>query len=129
MPGNSRRSSGTIPISASRGEICPTSSLPEYSKWAQALLVQACDDPEVYLARRKDARGVSIQVNGRQFIEPGNAESAAQWDGAFGELIAAGLIRDAGCNGQLFQISAQGFEFLETLGKHPIGYIAELGGM
>ena len=102
---------------------------PAYSKSAQALLMNACDDPEAYLARMKDSRGVKIQVNGRQFVEAGNAESAAQWDGAFEELLQGGLIHDVGCNGQLFQISGDGFKFLETLGKYPIGYIAELGGM
>ncbi len=102
---------------------------PEYSKSAQALLMQACDDPEAYIARMKDSRGLKIQVNGRQLVEAGNPESMATWEGAFNELLAGGLIRDAGCNGQLFQISNQGFAFLETLGKFPIGYIAELGGM
>jgi hypothetical protein len=107
----------------------PPHAAPAYSKQAQALLMNACDDPEVYLARMHDSRGVKIQVNGRQFIEPGNAESAKLWDNAFNELVQAGLIRDVGCNGQLFQISTKGFEFLATLGKYPIGYIAELGGM
>jgi hypothetical protein len=102
---------------------------PAYSKSAQVLLINACDDPEAYIARMKDGRGVKIQVNGRQFVEPGDPASAAQWEGAFEELLNGGLIRDAGCNGQLFQISAKGFEFLETLGKYPIGYIAELGSV
>jgi hypothetical protein len=100
---------------------------PVYSKEAQVLLMNACDDPEAYLARTDDSRGLKIQVNGRQFVEVGNAESAATWKAAFDELIAHGLIRDAGYN--LFQVSAKGFEFLETLGKYPIGYIAELGSV
>jgi hypothetical protein len=114
----------------------PACALPEthppapiYSKAAQSLLMSACDDPEAYIARMKDSRGLKIQVNGRQVVEPGNAESAAMWENAFTELFKAGLIRDAGCNGQLFQISNSGFDFLATLGKFPIGYIAELGGM
>jgi hypothetical protein len=114
-----------------QGEIsAPSKSAPTgVSKSAQTLLIGACDDPEAYLARMKDSRGIKIQVNGHQFVEHGNPDSAAQWDGAFNELLAADMIRDAGCNGQLFQISSRGFEFLETLGKKPIGYIAELGGM
>jgi hypothetical protein len=102
---------------------------PEYSKSAQSLLMSACDDPEAYIGLLKDARGLKLQVNGRQIVEQGNPESAAMWEAAFNELLANGLIRDAGCNGKLFQISAKGFEYLETLGKYPIGYIAELGGM
>ena len=100
---------------------------PAYSKEAQILLINACDDPEVYLARTKDHRGVQIRVNGHQYVEAGNAESSRLWDAAFDELIRAGLIHDVGYN--LFQISTKGFEFLASIGKHPIGYIAELGGM
>jgi hypothetical protein len=44
-------------------------------------------------------------------------------------LCVLRFIRDAGCNGQLFQISTKGFDFLKTIGKTPVGYIAELGGM
>ena len=100
---------------------------PEYSKLAQALLIQACDDPEAYIGHVQDSRGLKIQVNGRQLVE--KPEMAAEWEAAFQEVLAAGLIRDAGFNGQLFQISPEGFKFLETLGKFPIGYIAELGSV
>jgi hypothetical protein len=100
---------------------------PEYSKLAQSLLMQACDDTEAYIGRVKDSRGLKIQVNGRQLVEkPADAEA---WEAAFQEILAAGLIRDAGFNKQLFQISPAGFKFLETLGKFPIGYIAELGSV
>jgi hypothetical protein len=102
---------------------------PVYSKLAQSLLMQACDDPEAYIGRVKDARGLKIQVNGRQLVDQADPGSIAEYEAAFQELLHAGLIRDAGFNGQLFQISAPGFAFLETLGKFPIGYIAELGGM
>jgi hypothetical protein len=107
----------------------PHPPAPAYSKSAQALLMSACDDPEAYIALMKDSRGVRIQVNGRQFVDPGQPESGPMWEAALHELLAAGLVRDAGYNGQLFQVTSAGFEFLETLGKYPIGYIAELGGM
>ena len=96
------------------------------SAGAQELLVSACDDPEAYLARFNASGNRKIQVNGKLYA---SAEEACKWQAAFDELIQQGLIRDAGCNGQLFQISSQGFKFLETQGKFPIGYIAELGGM
>ncbi len=102
---------------------------PEYSKLAQSLLVQACDDPEAYIGHLKDSRGLKIQVNGRQVVDQSKPESMAEWEEAFQELVRHGLVRDAGCNGQLFQISHAGFQFLETLGKYPIGYIAELGSV
>jgi len=118
------------PASAPARPATPASSQPHvYSAKARELLISACDDPEAYVARMKDSRGLKIQVNGRQVVEPGNPEASAQWEAAFNELVHGGLIRDVGLNGQVFQISSAGFAFLETLGKKPVGYIAELGGM
>jgi hypothetical protein len=97
--------------------------------WAQRILVEACDDFEAYIGRSKLGGVLRIQANGKQLVEQTDAESLAKWEAAFSELLTGGFIRDAGCNGQLFQISAKGFEFLKTLGKSPVGYIADLGGM
>ncbi len=99
------------------------------SPWAQKILVEACDDFEAYIGRIKIGGTLKIQANGKQLVEQNIPETLAKWDSAFEELVSGGYIRDAGCNGQLFQISPKGFEFLKTIGKTPIGYIAELGGM
>ena len=112
-------------------EMDPTVAVPEdeparISEEARELLINACDDPEAYLARFNASGNRKIQVNGKLYA---SSAEACKWQGAFDELIHQGLIRDAGCNGQLFQISAAGFKYLETQGKFPIGYIAELGGM
>jgi hypothetical protein len=97
--------------------------------WAQRILVEACDDFEAYIGRSVMGGKLRIQANGKQLVEQTDPESLAKWESAFNELLQHGYIRDAGCNGQLFQISPKGFEFLKTLGKTPVGYIAELGGM
>ena len=97
--------------------------------WAQRILVEACDDFEAYIGKSTLGGTLRIQANGKQLVEQTDAESLAKWASAFNELLHGGYIRDAGCNGQLFQISPKGFEFLKTLGKSPVGYIAELGGM
>jgi len=99
------------------------------SSFAQTILSEACDDFEAYIGRIKVGQMLRIQANGKQLVEPQTPESIAQWDAAFNELVIGDYIRDAGCNGQLFQISTKGFAFLKTIGKTPIGYIAELGGM
>jgi hypothetical protein len=99
------------------------------SPWAQTILVEACDDFEAYIGRIKLNGTLKIQANGKQLVEQNDPESLAKWESAFDELLSGGYIRDAGCNGQLFQISPLGFEFLKTIGKTPVGYIAELGGM
>ena len=99
------------------------------SPWAQTILIEACDDFEAYIGRIKVGGSLKIQANGKQLVEQDSPASIAKWEDAFEELLAGEFIRDAGCNGQLFQISAKGFEFLKSIGKSPVGYIAELGGM
>jgi hypothetical protein len=101
----------------------------ELSSCARTLLCEACEDFEAYIGRIKIGASLKIQANGKQLVEQGKPESAALWEGAFQELLPGGYIRDVGCNGQLFQISSKGFEFLKSIGKTPVGYIAELGGM
>ena len=99
------------------------------SSCAQTILAEACDDFEAYIGRTRAGGTLRIQANGRQLVEPNDPCNVAKWDAAFEELLAGQYIRDAGCNGQLFQISTKGFDFLKTIGKTPVGYIAELGGM
>jgi hypothetical protein len=99
------------------------------SEQARALFSEACDDPEAYIGRVKDAHGLKLQANGRQFVPQGDPAAMVLWENAFAELITHGLIRDAGCKGRLFQISGKGFDYLKSIGKSPAGYISELGGM
>jgi hypothetical protein len=95
----------------------------------QSILVEACDDFEAYVGRIRTATMLRIQANGKQLVEQQDAASIEKWDSAFQELLSNDFIHPAGGNGQLFQISTQGFAFLKSIGKSPVGYIAELGGM
>ena len=101
----------------------------EISDLARQLLFAACDDPEAYLGRLKDGNTLKIQANGHQFVPANDPAATGQWDAAFQELLAAHYIRDAGCHGRLFQISTEGFAWLKSQGKSPVGYIAELGSV
>jgi len=99
------------------------------SECAQVILFEACDDFEGYIGHVKAGGQLKIQANGRQLVDPQDPPTIAKWEGAFNELLSGGYIRGAGMNGQLFQISPKGFEFLKSIGRNPVGYIAELGGM
>ena len=115
-------------ISSEKSSATPPAAKP-LSSCAVTILSEACDDFEAYIGRIKMGSTLKIQANGKQLVEQDNPAAAAKWESAFQELLAGDFIRDAGCNGQLFQISTKGFEFLKTIGKTPVGYIAELGGM
>jgi hypothetical protein len=101
----------------------------EISELALKLLFAACDDPEAYIGRLKDGATLKIQANGQQFVPPGDPAATAQWEAAFQEILDRKYVRDAGCHGRLFQISTEGFAYLKTKGKSPVGYIAELGSV
>lgn len=112
-------------------ELAPGSEEPEeeLSELARVLLSEACEDFEAYIGRTKVGGTLKIQANGKQLVEQGNADSAAKWEAAFQELLAGAYIKDAGYNGQLFQISPKGFAFLKSIGKTPVGYIPEMGNI
>jgi hypothetical protein len=99
------------------------------SECAQVILFEACDDFEGYVGHVKAGGMLRIQANGKQLVEPQDPPTMARWEAAFQELLSDGYIRGAGLNGQLFQISPKGFEFLKSIGRNPVGYIPELGGM
>lgn len=120
------RSTAAASAAASPSSPAPSAAV---SDLARQLLFAACDDPEAYIGRLKDGSTLKLQANGQQFVPPGDAAAAAQWEEAFRELVDRGYIRDAGCHGRLFQISADGFAWLKVQGKSPVGYIAELGSV
>lgn len=109
----------------------PVAPLPgeELSDHARTLLSEACEDFEAYIGRTKVSGMLRLQANGKQLVENNEPATIARWESAFNEILSGGYIRDAGCNGQLFQISAKGFEFLKSIGKTPVGYIVELGSV
>jgi len=107
----------------------PAAESGEISDLARQLLFAACEDTEAYLGRLKDGATLKIQANGQQLVPANDPSAAAQWEAAFNEILQRGLIHDAGCHGRLFQISNEGFAYLKTLGKVPVGYIAELGSV
>jgi hypothetical protein len=110
-------------------DVEPVPAAAPLSACAQTILSEACDDFEAYIGRIKAGGMLRIQANGKQLVEQNDPATIAKWDNAFNELLAGQYIRDAGCNGQLFQISEKGFDFLKTIGRTPVGYIAEMGGM
>ncbi len=129
LPDDESDSRTTAAASAAASPSPTPAPAAEISTLAHQLLFAACDDPEAYIGRLKDGNTLKIQANGQQFVPPGDDAAMAQWEAAFHELVERGYIRDAGCHGRLFQISSDGFAWLKTQGKSPVGYIAELGSV
>lgn len=100
------------------------------SESAQQILIEACDDYDSCIGRNKIGNTLKIQTNGKQLVENNDPATIAKWENAFQELLAGDLIKpNPGTNGQLFGVAPRGIAFLKSIGKTPVGYIAELGGM
>jgi hypothetical protein len=119
---------GTVPSGTAQA-IPAAATMESLSSRARTILIEACDDFEAYIGRIKAGGMLKIQANGKQLVEQNDAATVAGWESAFQELLTGDLIHNVGGNGQLFQISTKGFAFLKTIGKTPVGYIAEMGGM
>jgi hypothetical protein len=59
--------------------------------------------------------GSSVQTNGRNFAEQGNARSEAQWRGAVAELSKLGLLEDRAGEDEVFFVTDEGYRIAELL--------------
>jgi len=66
-------------------------------------------DPSGAIIRLDPREGTYVQTNQRDFVEPGNARSAARWRGAVDELHNLGLVEDRDRNGEVFYVTDAGY--------------------
>ncbi|PYI84461.1 MAG: DUF4062 domain-containing protein [Verrucomicrobia bacterium] len=92
-------------------------SLPQLSKEAMELLIEASQDPTGHIHHVRYIGGVMLQTNQKQFIEPNNPRSRAVWEGALQELQRENLIEALGYKGEAFQVTNSGYELAEILRK------------
>lgn len=76
---------------------------------ARELILEAAQDPNGVVMRLGTLSGIYVKTNGRNFVEPGSARSAAQWKGAVDELHDAGLVEDRAGKGEVFFVTATGY--------------------
>ncbi len=83
------------------------------SEDAQILLREASQDRTGTIMRLNTMQGLIIQTNGRQFTEPENPRSEAQWEAAVQELYSNGFIQDRGYKGEIFTVTSAGYELAD----------------
>ena len=86
------------------------------SEDARELLIKAANDARGSIFRASSQGGVSIQAGGRSFVESGDQESAARWDGALKELLKYGLVNNPMGKGRLFKVTQEGYDVAHELG-------------
>jgi hypothetical protein len=89
--------------------------LPVLSEAARELLLEVSQDAHGVVLRVETMGGSEVETNGRDLVEPGNARSAAKWQGAIDELHALGLIEDRSHRGEVFNITDAGYRAADVL--------------
>ncbi len=91
------------------------SYIPEMTREAQTLLKEASQDRNGIILCVSSFGGLSIQTNGKGFVEKIDARSRAVWEGALEELEREDLIRDKGSKREVFGLTRRGYEVAEIL--------------
>jgi hypothetical protein len=71
-------------------------TMPSLSDDAKTLLKETSLDKTGIILNIKHMGGSTIQTNGKQFNEPGNHRSEAQWEAAIEDLLSNGLLQPRG---------------------------------
>jgi len=98
-----------LPPNYRRDEVLESDARPTLSVAARELLLQAAEDPSGVVMRLGTLDGTFVKTNGRNFVEPGSARSAAQWRGAVDELHRLGFVEDRAGKGEVFFVTASGY--------------------
>jgi hypothetical protein len=89
--------------------------MPAIGPGARELLVEASKDGQGVVMSLQTLAGSSVQTNGRNFAEQGNARSEAQWRGAVAELSKLGLLEDRAGKDEVFFVTDEGYRVAEIL--------------
>jgi hypothetical protein len=59
--------------------------------------------------------GLTIQTNGRNFVNSKDPRSEAKWETALQLLIDNGLVQDLGYKGEVFNLTDYGYQVADTI--------------
>ena len=94
------------PESAGNGEQhSPRADLPQLSKDARELLVEAVKDKGRMIRKVRTMGGLSISAGSKSFGEMGNARSEARWEQAIQDLLDQELVVDPIGKGRVFEVT------------------------
>jgi hypothetical protein len=82
------------------------------SKEAKTLLKQASQDPSGLVLYEKFGAGVDLHTNGVSLVtSKADHQGLARWEAALEELTRQGLLKARGTAGEIWEITAQGYDF------------------
>jgi hypothetical protein len=95
------------------------SVIPDLTDEAKQLLMEAANDQKGMITKVRAKSGLTVQTNGINFADQGNPRSEALWEQAIDLLVAKGLIVDVGYKGEIFRITADGYQVADHLSANP----------
>ena len=87
--------------------------LPALSEESILLIREAASDDNGTIMKITTFGGLSVQTNGKQFVDQGNPRSEATWEAAVQDLLDLDLLRDNGNNGEIFSVTNEGYAFAD----------------
>lgn len=84
---------------------------------ALRLLQQASNDPEGIIIKSITLSGTSITAGNAEFITSQERKEVAECEQALSELLAVAFVEPRGSKGEIFLITATGYEYIEQLKK------------
>lgn len=100
--------------SRSAGEVQPINKL-GLSEAASELLSVAVQDKQAKIYMSSTMHGLTIQSNGRKFVDGTDAKQESTWRGAIRDLENRQLIEDVGSKREVFRVTDNGFKAAEVI--------------
>lgn len=82
---------------------------------ADTLLLEASKDEHGTITYSRHWGGETLQTNGRNFTESGDARTLATWRDALERLLSLGLIMAVGASGNVYQVTKKGYDYADGL--------------
>lgn len=89
--------------------------IPDLTTEARILLKEASADPHGVIIHARFIGGTAIQTNGKNLIPSESHRVVATWESALNELIEKGLVIARGHKGEIFEVSASGYQTADII--------------
>jgi hypothetical protein len=103
-------------------ELESADKLVELSKEAKILLVEGSIDSHGRIMKLSTSSGFIVQTNHHNLNQENSPRSKAKWEAVFDELIDGEFIRGIGFKGEVFELTAKGFELADKLKSEPVDF-------
>lgn len=95
--------------------VVSTRSAPSLSDAAKELLIEVARDQNGRVLKARFLGGMTVNANGKSFVQTGDPRSAAMLEAAIEELCELQLLQERGHKGEVFSITNEGYRMADLL--------------